>query len=144
MRALVFFLLFLLFATDAQSQEHTYECSCSGSLRVAKFKGNGKVRWRERFYQFQVWQHTFSDGNNVLNISQHFMRTGWVSKGGRLKKVGLTADGQAVLYQNRNYFLQVPRAPGEPVMIKQKVRVPVGAMDVLNEWQQLCPRPVNP
>ncbi len=146
MRTLLVSVLLLLFTAPAFSQgadKETFECSCAGTLQITEKNRRGQVRYRQRQFMLNVWQNTFVANNNLVNETHTFNRSGFLSRGGRLKLIGLTADMQYVLYENDVYFLKVPRATGGSVYFRQKLNGPVATQDVLSNWQLLCATTVN-
>lgn len=87
---------------------------------------------------FNVWQNTFVSNQNLVNETHNFNRSGYLSRGGRLRLIGLTADMEYILYENEMFFLKIPRETGGSIYFKQKMNVPAGSQDVLASWQLLC------
>lgn len=141
MRILISVAFLFLMTLPAQGQgadKETFECSCTGTVQVGEPQRRGKIRWRQRQFMFNVWQNTFVSRNNLVNETHNFNRSGYLSKGGRLRLVGLTADMEYVLYENDLFFLKIPRKQGGNIYFKQKMNVPIGSQDVLAGWQILC------
>ena len=146
MRTLFISALLLLFSAPAISQvadKQTFECSCAGTVQIAEKKRRGQVRYRQRQFMLNVWQNTFVADNNLVNETHTFNRSGFLSRGGRLKLIGLTADMQYVLYENDVYLLKVPRATGGSVYFRQKLNGAVATENELSNWQLLCDTMVN-
>ena len=146
MRTLLFTGLLTLFIAPAFSQSadrKTFECSCTGVVQIAEKQRRGKVRYRQRQFMLNVWQNTFVAGNNLVNETHTFNRGGFLSRGGRLRLIGLTSDMQYLLYENDLFFLKVPRATGDSIYFRQKLNGPIATQEVLSNWQLLCATTVN-
>jgi hypothetical protein len=146
MRTLLLITLSVLMSVPAFSQnadKMTFECSCSGMIQIAEQTRRGQVRYRQRQFMINIWQNTFVANNNLVNETHTFNRGGILSRGGKLKLIGLTSDMQYVLYENSEYFLKVPRATGGSVYFRQKTGGPVATQNEISGWQMLCPTEAN-
>lgn len=137
------FLILLLFSVStfsavSQADKKTFECSCTGQLQIVRDVRRGKIRYQQRQFQLNVWQNTFVANGNLVNETRTFNRGGFLSRGGRLRLVGLTADQGYMLYENSEFFLKVPRENGSPVYFRQKARINQAIQNDVAQWQILC------
>lgn len=139
MRFLILVLFsFSLMNGSAQADKKTFECSCTGQLQIVRDVKRGKVRYQQRTFQLNVWQNSFVANGNLVNETHTFNRGGFLSRGGRMKLIGLTADQGYMLYENSEFFLKVPRENGGAVYFRQKARINQAIQNDVAQWQMLC------
>jgi hypothetical protein len=110
----------------------------NGHIRIAYNDGNGGVRWKREYYYIYFYQYVYIYNGQLKNENHNMNFNGFLSKGSKPHKVGLTYDEKFVLYENEHYYLKVPYESHRAIWFKQKFSNPAYNVDCVGpSWQRL-------